>query len=200
LGEQSWRFAVAYGAAISSSILGEFAALAYRAGGTAGRAAKPRASRRRVLIAAVAASVALAAAALAPGLAARRVAQAATAQLAALGPRDGEALRVSRNLGLVTAALGEVASFEGSARVSTLLLHDLANALPPGAALLAFHMDSAGGSIVAIAPRAGAVVTPLDHLPWLASPEIVGPVTREQAGGREVERVTVRFRWARQRP
>jgi hypothetical protein len=194
LGDHAWAFAVAYGAVAGPD------ALAYRADGATNHVAARPASRRRVLIAATAASVALAAAALAPGLAARRMERRATARLVVLGPREGQARRVSRDLGLVTAALGEVASFEGSARVSTLLLHDLANALPPGAALLAIHMDSIGGSIVAVAPRAGAVVTPLDHVAWLASPEIVGPVTREQAGGKEVERVTVRFRWARARP
>jgi hypothetical protein len=186
LGERAWRFAPAYGAAVSP------APLTYRADGQHRRTT----SRRHVAIAAAAAVLALVLAAVAPALAARRVEGRATAQLKRLGPSETRALAAARDLGLVTAALGEVAAFEQSARISTLELRDLANALPSGAALLAVHMDSLGGSIVAIAPRAGAVVTPLDHIPWLASPEIVGPVTREQSGGHEVERVTVRFHWS----
>lgn len=186
LGERAWRFAPAYGAAVSP------APLTYRADGQRRRTT----SRRQVAVAAAAALLALALAALTPGLAARRAEWRATAQLGRLGPSEKRALAVARDLGLVTAALGEVAAFEQSARISTIELRDLANALPPGAALLAVHMDSVGGSIVAIAPRAGAVVTPLDHIPWLASAEIVGPVTREHAGGRDVERVTVRFHWS----
>jgi hypothetical protein len=50
---------------------------------------------------------------------------------------------------------------------------------------------------VAFTPRAGALLTRLETVPGLAAPEITGPVTRETAGGHEVERVTVRFRWSK---
>jgi hypothetical protein len=198
LGEGAWRFAAAYGAAIGSGPAASHTSevLAYRPDGSTRDVARPPASQRRTITAAGAAMLALTAAALAPGVAAHRAERQATAQLAVLAPRETQALAVSRDLVLVTSALGQVAAFAASARVPTLLLRDLANALPTGAALLAMHLDSLGGSIVAIAPRAGAVVTPLDHIAWLASPEIIGPVTREKADGRDLERVTVRFRWA----
>jgi hypothetical protein len=48
---------------------------------------------------------------------------------------------------------------------------------------------------VVLAPRGGALLTRLERVSGVAAPEIVGPVTREKPGGREVERVTVRFRW-----
>jgi hypothetical protein len=192
LGDRAWRFAPAYGAAVSPTGQDPSAPLTYRAHGHHRRAT----SQRHVAFAAAAMILALTLAALAPGLAARRAEQRATMQLKRLGPSETRALSVARELGLVTAALGEVAAFEQSASISILELRDLSNALPTGAALLTVHMDSLGGSIVAIAPRAGAVVTPLDHISWLASPEIVGPVTREHAGGHDVERVTVRFRWS----
>jgi hypothetical protein len=93
----------------------------------------------------------------------------------------------------VTAALDEVAAFDASRRPATTLLAELTRALPDGAAMVALRIDSAGGSLVAVAPRAPAVLMPLERVPGIRAPEIVGPVTREVLGGREVERVTVRF-------
>ncbi|MGH7719649.1 MAG: hypothetical protein ACREON_12500, partial [Gemmatimonadaceae bacterium] len=78
----------------------------------------------------------------------------------------------------------------------TLLMADLTRALPEGSALVAFRSDSAAGSIVALAPRAAAVLTAMEHVPGVVGPEIFGPVTREVVKEKELERVTVRFRLA----
>lgn len=93
-------------------------------------------------------------------------------------------------------ALDDAEAFEASRRSTTTLLADLTRALPKEAALVAFRIDTAGGTLVALGTRAAQVMTALEAVKEIASPEIVGPVTRETMGGREVERVTVRFRFA----
>jgi hypothetical protein len=187
LGDEAMEFAAAYGAAVMSG------ALTWRAGA----AADEQAPRWRVTTIACAAGLALILAVLAPGLGARVTEHRAIAHLATIAGPAHAAQRVARDNDLVTRALGEVASFDRGRRPATLLMAALANALPEGAALLALHVDSAGGSVVAFAPRAGALLTRLETVPGLAAPEITGPVTRETAGGHEVERVTVRFRWSK---
>ena len=187
LGHEAREFSAAYGAAVMSG------ALTWRAGA----GADEEAPRWRVTTIACAAGLALVLAVLAPGLGARLTEHRAIAHLATIARPTRAAQRVARDNDLVTRALGEVASFDRGRRPATLLMAALAKALPEGAALLALHVDSAGGSVVAFAPRAGALLTRLETVPGLAAPEITGPVTRETAGGQEVERVTVRFRWSK---
>ncbi|MGH7649038.1 MAG: hypothetical protein ACREND_13040, partial [Gemmatimonadaceae bacterium] len=50
------------------------------------------------------------------------------------------------------------------------------------------------GNVVALAPHAAAVIDAVERMPGLTSPVIIGPVTKENVGGRNVERVTVQFR------
>lgn len=99
-----------------------------------------------------------------------------------------------RELASLTEALHVVERLRGSSASPVLLLARVTQALPAGTALLTLRVDSAGGTLVALTPRAGAVLTALESLPELESPEIVGPVTREMAAMREVERVSLRFR------
>ena len=73
------------------------------------------------------------------------------------------------------------------------LLAHLAAALPPGSVLTHLQVDSAGGTLIALAPSADGVLKGISESTLIAMPEIVGPVTRETTGSREVERVTVRF-------
>jgi hypothetical protein len=98
-----------------------------------------------------------------------------------------------RELERVTQALAEAAAFDADRYSPTLLLADLTAALPQGSAVVAFTADTANGSVVALAPRAAAVVQPLEKVPGIVAPEIVGPVTREALAGRDLERVTIRF-------
>jgi len=129
-----------------------------------------------------------------PALRAERVADAASAQLEALQPRRQAAAEAGRELARATAALAEVSAL-GAVRWSpTRLLADLTRALPGEAALVVFRADTASGSVVALGPRAGAVVTALERVEGISAPEISGPVTRETTPTGEVERVTVRFR------
>jgi hypothetical protein len=187
LGVEALEFAAAYGAAVTPG------ALAWRTRAVGDE----QAPRWRVTTIACAAGLSLVLALLAPGLGARAAEHRSIAHLATIAAPTRSAQRVARDNDLVTRALGEVASFDRGRRPVTVLMAALAKALPDGAALLALHVDSAGGSVVAFTPRAGALLARLETVPGLAAPEITGPVTRETAGGHEVERVTVRFRSSR---
>ncbi|MBX6332251.1 MAG: hypothetical protein IRY91_10440 [Gemmatimonadaceae bacterium] len=187
LGARAWELADAYGATCVPRT--EPLALRKRPG-----AAEAPIARRRIVIAALACAVASLGALAAPALVARHVARRDAARLAALRRAEAQTVAAERDLAQVTAALCEVATFTEGRRSVTLLLRDVARMLPKGSALVAFTVDSAGGTLVALAPRAAHVVDALEHVPGLASPEIIGPVTTEMAGTTPVERVTVRFR------
>ncbi len=152
-------------------------------------------SRRRVAISAAVCVAAIVLALVSPLAASIHVERAARSRDAALHARVRGAERDARDLATATAALGALASFSQSHRSFTLLLAQLTRALPEGSALLALQIDSAGsGSIAAIGPHAAAVVDAVERVPAIASPEIVGPVTRETVAGKQLDRVTVRFR------
>ena len=152
-------------------------------------------SRRRLVMAGVACAVAIIIALVTPVAASMRVEHAARVSDAAVRARVRGAERDAKELGATTAALGALASFSQSRRSLTLLLAQLTRALPEGSALIAFQVDSAGaGYVVAIGAHAAAVVDAVERVPGLASPEIVGPVTRETTGGKQLDRVTIRFR------
>jgi hypothetical protein len=190
LGEEGWRFADAYGAAV----LPATEALAVRRG--EGGRRREDVPPWRLGVACAAAFVALAFAAVAPAWRAMQAGEAVTARLALVHRHRRAAAAEERELARVTAALREVAAFDSLRRSPILALADLTRALPEGTALVAVRADTAGGSIVALAPRAASVLAPLERVPGIGATEIVGPVTSEQAAGREVERVTVRYRRA----
>jgi hypothetical protein len=186
LGPDGWRFADAYGAAS----LPEYEPMVLRgAGATAAGDVPPW----RLAAAGAGVAAALLFAALAPALRAMDAEDAATARIAAVQDRRRAASDTERELGRISAALAEAAAFDAERYSPTLLLADLTAALPAGTAVVAFRADTASGSVVALGPRATAVVQPLEGVPGIVSPEIVGPVTREVIGGRELERVMVRF-------
>jgi hypothetical protein len=188
LGTEAPLFSAAYGAAITPGAL-TWRSEAHEEG---------HVPRWRLLSAASAATLALVMAVLAPGLAARVAEHRTIIHAARIAGATHAAQRVAGDLAHVTSALGEVAAFERGGRPVTFLAVALARALPDGAALLALHVDSSGGSVVALAPRAAALLTRLEQVPHLAALEIVGPVTLETGSGHAVERVTIRFRWMRE--
>jgi len=190
LGADGWRFADAYGAAVASVR----DPLAYRPARSAS-AAPIRTSR--LVAAGIACAVALASAILAPTLTARYVAAQATGALAALARQRRGAEGSESDLVRVSRALHEVAAFDSDRHPATLLVNDLARALPTGSALVTLRFDSAGGTLVALAPRAAILIERLEHVPGLTTPTFVGPVTREVAASSEVERVAIRFSWPR---
>jgi hypothetical protein len=186
LGEEGWRFADAYGAAS----LPDYEPMVLRA---AGATAAGDISRWRLGVAAAALAASVLAAAVAPALRAMGAEDRAAARIAAVQDRRRAASDTERELSRITGALAEAAAFDSARYSPTLLLADLTAALPAGSAVVAFRADTASGSVVALAPRAAAIVQPLEKLPGLVSPEIVGLVTRESVAGRELERVMVRF-------
>ena len=190
LGADGWRFADAYGAAVTSVR----DPLAYRPARAANTAPIP--TRRLVAAGIPACALALAAAILAPALTARYVAAQATGALAALARQRRAVEAAESDLVHVSRALDEVAAFDSDRHPATLLVNDLARALPVGGALVTLRVDSAGGTLVALAPCAAILIERLEHVPGLTTPTFVGPVTREVANS-EVERVAIHFSWAR---
>ena len=190
LGEEGWRFADAYGAAV----LPATEALTVRRG--EGGRRREDVPPWRLGLAGAAACAALAFTAVAPAWRAMQAGDAASARLALVQKQRRAAAAEERELARITAALREVAAFDALRRSPVLALADLTRALAEGAALVAVRADTAGGSIVALAPRAASVLGPLEKVPGVGATEIVGPVTSEQAAGRQVERVTVRYRHA----
>jgi hypothetical protein len=188
LGADGWRFADAYGAAVASTR----DPLAHQPARSAS-AAPMRAWR--LAVAGAAFTVALASAVLAPIIAARHAAAQAAVVLAAVGRERRAADAVESNLAHVSAALEEAATFDHERRSATLLVGDLARALPVGGALVALRVDSAGGTLVALVPRAASLIERLERMPTLSTPTIIGPVTREVVANSEVERVSIRFGW-----
>jgi len=150
--------------------------------------------RSRTITAAVAFGITVVLALAAPELVAIAVQRRARADIA-LVERHAHAARADEvKLARTTAALRDLADFANSRRSMTLLLAEITRSLADSTALVAFQVDSSGlGSVVAVASHAALVVDAVERTPGLASPQIVGPVTRESMGGHAVERVTVRF-------
>jgi hypothetical protein len=192
LGADGWRFADAYGAALTP----ESEPVAIRPLGTDGAAV----SRRRITTAAAACAVAGALALFAPGIVATVDHARVSRELATLGPHARDAAAIAQELRRVSRALSEVNAFAASRRAPTELLAGLARRLPAGTALITLRVDSAGGTLVLLAPRAARAIAALDSVPGIDSPEVVGPVTREVSGTRELERATVRFRLSAEAP
>jgi hypothetical protein len=185
LGEDAWRFADAYGAAL----LPEYETMVFRGSGSvAGEG-----PGWRMALAGGALAAAIASAAVAPALRATHAEDLALRRMALLQDRRRAASETEHDLARVTAAMSQVAAFDAARYSPTLLLADLTAALPAGSAIVTLRADTVGGSLVALAPRAVAVLRPLEKVPGILTPEIVGPVTREALAGQELERVTVRF-------
>ena len=191
LGVDGWRYADAYGAAVTrtddTTLL--------RPGVVAGSDVPVPGWRLTVASAALVATFGAATAA--PGLAGARSARESRAEIAAAAPARGATARTENELRSVTTRLTELGAFAVDRRSATRFMAQLTEALPADVQLVTVRLDSAGGNLVALAARAAQVVTQLETLDDVDAPEVVGPVTREQVAGREKERVTVRFRWSR---
>lgn len=187
MGERGWRFADAYGAAVA----GFSEPVSLRPGRSA-RAVPIPAWRRAAAVAGLVLSVAVAL--VLPGFRAIHLESRAAAGLTAMQAERRAVAQEGGQLQSASAALSEIALFAARRRSPSLLLADLTRALPARSALVTLRVDSSGGSLVALAPRAETVLTALEKVPGLGGTEVVGPVTREVVLGREVERVSVRFR------
>ena len=140
-------------------------------------------------------ALALVAALVSPGVATSIAVRRDRASQAAISVSARVAERNANELAATSTTLRALSDFGASRLSMTLLLAEVTRGLPDSATLVAFQVDSSGlGNVVALAPHAAAVVDAVERTPGLSSPVIIGPVTRESVGGRNVERVTVQFR------
>lgn len=139
------------------------------------------------------AAVLMVVAMLAPGTIATRQAERGRARLATLGTRELALRRAEAALARATLHLNLVAGFETSRRSITLILGELALALPESTAVTTLHIDSLGGNLSVVTPRAGLTLQAISSLPQLAHTQLTGSVTREVTSGIELEHATVRF-------
>jgi hypothetical protein len=188
IGANSWCFADAYGA--TQLPFDEPLALRSSSGEI-----DVGASRRSVRVAAVSLCLAIAGAIGTPVVARAVRTHRIARQLVAIGRRARDAEAAERDLTRMSEALSEVATFDASRRSPTLIVEQLSRALPENAALVTVRLDTAGGTMVILAPRAAAALASLDSVKAVVAPEIIGPVTKEMAGTRELERATVQFRF-----
>ena len=151
--------------------------------------------RWRLLLACSSLGVAIVLALLLPALYARRVAARTAQRLEAVNRQYRQAHWMESELARTTTSLSQIESFRGSRPSAIQVLADLTAALPPDAWLQSLHIDSQGGTITALAPRAAVAVGALTELRSITSPTIVGAVSSEQLGPDRIERVTVSFHW-----
>jgi hypothetical protein len=187
LSDGGWRFADAYGATQLPS--DESLALRAMCDLDAG------VSRRSIRVAAAGLCIATMAAIVAPGISSAVQNHRTGREVAALGARRRDADRAERDLARMDAALAEVAAFDASRRSPTMLLASLAHALPETTVLVTVRIDSTGATIAILAPRAAAALAAVDSMAQVTSPEIIGPVTKEVVGTRELERATMHIRF-----
>lgn len=191
LGTDAPRYLAAFGAAVrmNAEPLGMVP-------GERDRSTNGGVSRWRLAVAAFVLLFSSAGAVAAPVLASAKSSREARVEIASLASPRSTALALNRQIAEKTGALERITTFEATRRSTVGLLADITRLLPPEAALVAFRIDSVSGTLVALAPRAGAMISRLEKSPFIVAPEMLGPLTREVAGGREYERVTIRFRLA----
>jgi len=164
-------------------------------------------SNRRQIGAIAALLLAIGVATLAPGLSESVAAHTASRVLRATAAQQRVARATADSLASMNAALAAAATFSAARRPVTLTLAQLARALPEGSAMTAYRVDTAGGSLIALAPHASELVSELEHDPAITAIEIVGPVAQEtippatgaSQNPRHLERATIRFRWGQAR-
>jgi hypothetical protein len=133
-----------------------------------------------------------------PPLFAVRSAARARQRLVLIAPEARKARGIERELNQISSTLQRVSEFAAERGPVTLLLARVNAALPEHAAIIALEIDSAGGTMVALAPRASQVTDALERVSGVANPQVVGPITPATTRAGVAERVTVRFRLVEQ--
>jgi len=187
-GDEAWRLADAYGAALAPAI-GCLALCPTARGGHARE-------RRGIFLAAAACLAAFLSALIAPGMSASIDTARAAREMRAVAAPAREAAAAAQDYERMSRALAFADAFAAGRRPPLALLAHLTQSLPEGAALVTLRTDSAGGTLVLLAPHAARAVAAMEHVSGIAGLEITGPVTKEVDGARELERATVRFRFA----
>jgi hypothetical protein len=192
IGDGAWRYADAYGA----TFLPRHEPLSLRPGKDTTEPS--RTPRWRIVAAASAALIAVAGAMSARPFAAARARNDAEKALAGLVGSYRTALADRAALERIVAVLKQVADFERNRNSATLLMGALTRTLPEQTALTVVRLDSIGGTIVTLGPSAADVMTTIESAAGIVGPEMVGPITQEVTAGAKLERVTVRFRFAKE--
>lgn len=178
LGDGARRFAAAYGAAESMT---EPVGLA---GGAIAHGDQGPTPRWRLALAAAAVLLAAVGGAIVPVHAARRAAERATAELATLAVPRAQATATERELRRETEILAEADELQRGRRSMTELLASITMVLPESTALASLRVDSVAGTLVVVGQRVAHAAGALEHIPDVASAELVGPVTRESVAPR----------------
>ncbi len=157
--------------------------------------------RRRAIRASLAFSILVASAgiAVAPALRAILRERAATSRLRELGTRSTAPLAAMRDLASAAEVVRRVNAFASSRRSAVALLGSLSQVLPESTAIVSFHIDSVGGTLVALTPVGGTILPDISRATGIVSAEITGAVTRETMGGAAVQRQVTAFRFVRSR-
>ena len=154
-----------------------------------------RPSRTQLLVAAASFLLTFACWWFAPPLVSTVRARNAQRALSHLASRVAADRRDAMALDSLTAKLHDIAAFETRNRSMTLLLAEITRALPDSCTITQLQIvDSTGGSLVALAPRAAEIVDALERVPLITAPTIAGPVASQSLGGRPLERVSLAFR------
>jgi hypothetical protein len=154
-------------------------------------------ARRPVVVAVLLLLLALASVALSP-LAAVWAGKRASARVAQMRPGRWQVITGAlHQLEQVSSVLHDAQSFAESRSSASALLGELTRLLPEGSALLTFDWSEDRGEVVVLTTNAGATLAALRRLPGVGSAELIGSVSSQPAGGREFQRVTVRFAMTR---
>ncbi len=147
----------------------------------------------------IAAAVTLAAAIatwlFAPALVMTRAAMRAESYMAEHGVVQRRTARAVSDVHRTASAVNRVNAFRAQRRSMVAMLGHLTDALPDSTAVTSLRVDSLGGNMVLMSPRVMPVLAALLNVSDLEAVQSAGPVTREVIGGRELERLTVRFRF-----
>ncbi|MEP6733826.1 MAG: hypothetical protein ABJE10_24480 [bacterium] len=95
----------------------------------------------------------------------------------------------------VAASLKEVRAFVGGRRLVTPLLASLSTQLPESTAVVSLRLDTLGGTLVTLSPLGTAIVPAVGETPGVDGLQLSAPITREQLGPLELQRIAVRFRF-----
>jgi hypothetical protein len=189
LGKDAWQYADAYGV----TQLSRNEPLVLRLGSKDSRtASRPRDLRMTFVASAVSITVAAAA----PGVSGAIAARQAESRLRSVAVQRRDVVKNEHELERITNALSEVSTYDRSRHSAVTLLGSISHALPIRSALVDIHYDSVGGTAVLLTDHSVDALAVIASLPVVRGSEIIGPVTKELSAGREMERVTVRFRFS----
>jgi Tfp pilus assembly protein PilN len=125
-----------------------------------------------------------------------RAGDVAARRLAALGDTPHRITEATSALQQVTIAIDQIERFASARRPATNLLRDIAQALPESTAITSLRVDSLGVTLTILAPHVADAVPALAGVSGALSPRLTGSATRETDNGAQLERATLRFRFA----